>query len=492
MQQKQKALAIITVGIVMFAAIIAFLYSRSLQISGLAQILPMQKTVAYIEFPTPLENADELKIKLNKTLKIDWTSGVIPWAGEKTAFAFISNEKNALCPLMLTSPRSGKDAYNFLEKYQNSQKQIGQSLLENTTVYSTPVIHFALIGQTFAVTPSKTCLEALIKDNNQPAPKLNTNGAFIKLRKSLTGEYFAYIKMPQGQELIAASIGEYAQNMPDIMADTLAALGISANKYGDKWHGKSYAIFAKEIPQEQGQAYRALTLPFIPQDFDLFVSGQDLAAQIKKMDSLAGLGEKKRLKLKDLINAFAQEYLPGLNFEKDLAPLISKEFSVLASGGKALLVSQIQPDSAQIDALFESFAKNAAALTPRKKQFTLLDGTTAFELVPDSADFQIFKTLFENIEIKGLDLKDDIGLYAAVIQNKLFLSNNLTMLRKAALLAKETAENLRNGEKYKNLLQPILKNPELLGIANLQGAAFGFSKRTFTDHMETSFTLMVE
>ena len=64
------------------------------------------------------------------------------------------------------------------------------------------------------------------------------------------------------------------------------SIGITAENNENIWQGRSYAINSREIIVQNEQAYRAILLPFLPADFEIILSGQNLPSQINKMNSL--------------------------------------------------------------------------------------------------------------------------------------------------------------------------------------------------------------
>ncbi len=233
------------------------------------------------------------------------------------------------------------------------------------------------------------------------------------------------------------------------------------------------------------QSYKALILPYLPAESDILISGQNLPMQIEKISSMFDKNDNLP-GIKLLLNLVKEKYLENVDFEK----LFGSEFAFTMDDKKALVVTLIQNQNEfeqKVAALRTAFQKINGGGATNKREVVLPDGTKAKELIPNSAKSNVYEETFFGIKINGM-----AGIFDAFSQNKWFVSNNLNTLKKSLLLTKEPGINFRESPLYRTTLQPILKNPELLGIAKTPIGTFGFSKRTFSYHMETDFTFVLK
>ncbi|GEM_PF-6245271 len=488
LKQKQAGIILITLGIFLFAFIVTFLYFNVIRIPGFPELLPSQETIGFVEFPTALEDA--FSQKLNETLGVDWNKDVLPWAGEKSALAILKD------PFLLIQIRSLEQSFSFLRNFKNPSKEIHESKLSGITAFSTPQIHFAFLSDVLVIAPSEKSLEIFLAHQSSFNQHLSSNSDFIRIRQNLGGPFFVYVKPRELHSGVYSLLSQTVPSMP-FFTQAFPALGISAEKQNNAWGGKSYAVLEKNLPSEPSFAYRAALLPLLPADIDMLISGQNLSSQLKKIDTLVP-ADTPLPKLAHLMKIFAQTYLPDTNFEKDIAPLITREFALTAKGNNVLFVTEIADQilAAKIDALRSSFQKISGRFTPRAREIVLPDGTKAAELIPDSSKVKSFEEMFGGVEIKGFLFGKNGAVYDAFTQGKWFISNDFETLKKALQLTKETGPSFRESALYKDSLRPILKNPELAGVAVLPpgkfpGGIFSFSKRTLQDHMETNFIFVI-
>ncbi|MBI4994542.1 hypothetical protein HZC21_02765 [Candidatus Peregrinibacteria bacterium] len=483
-RQKEIGITLIILGIALLISIIGYLYSFSSEIKGFSQFLPANDTVLYFEFPAVLDSNGALTQKINQFLNIDWNKDVVPLgaseasakqlnrpkgetiAGEKGAFAFLkNNDSKRIFPAVFLQVKSREQALQFLSDYKKLPADNEIVFLDEDTLFLASSLYKPSSGA-----------------------RLSENKEFIRLRQNLKSSWFVYADTKNFGPEIENLISQIVPYMPFTLS-AFKAVGISAENSGAIWQGHSYAINQNDFLVKNEQAYRALLLPFLPSDFNFVVSGQNLPGQIAKMDILSNQQAGKPL-AKDFLSVFKKQYFGSENFER----LFSKEFAAAINGNKVLILAE-SAEKNQGDSLefFRSaFIKNAESFTLRMREVELPDGTKAKEFIADSSRAKTFQEDFYGIKINGSLIGDKNAIYDAATQGKLFISNDLSTLKKSLLLTRERGLNFRETSAYREFLQPIFKNPELAGIAASEEGTFSFSKRTFGDHMETSFIFMIK
>lgn len=465
-RQRGIGITLIILGTVLLVSVTGYLYSKNNGIKGFSQFLPAEDTVLYFEFPAVLDENGTLTQKINQFLNIDWNKDILPFAGEKGAFAFLKNsETKRIFPAIFLQIKSGNETIRFLSDFKKLPVDIETVLLDDNTLL--------LTSSSYA--PSSDA-------------RLNENKDFIRLRQNLNSEWFAYANTKNFTPEIENIMSQFLPQMP-FSFPAFRAVGIGAENHENIWQGRSYAINSREIIVKNEQSYRAILLPFIPTDFEIALSGQNLPAQINKINSLQGENGAEP-KISDFLAAFKEKYLNGTDFEN----LFSKEFAVAINGEKILAVSESSGSTQekQIALLRSAFIKNAGILDTTMREVTLPDGTKAKELVPDTSAIKTSTENFYGIQINGILLERGKAVFDAETQNKLFISNDLTALKKSLLLTRESGGSMRETTLYREFLQPIFKNPEFAGIVISEEGIFSFSKRLFADHMETGFMFMVK
>lgn len=489
-------------GLFVSASIIAFFYLRSLRSEGFPELLPASATAVYVEFETRMDEL--LANKLNAAFDVDWNKEITEWAGEKSAFAFLSapknNRENELLPFLLVKTDSFEKALEYVKNHKNKNGQIKEIPNKNIRTFATAAVNFSVIGDTMIFAKNLEDLEILAQYQTIGHKRLDANDNFMKTKRNLADPQSIFL-YAQPKSIPPQTIRSFTNYLPAarFFAMPFPAIGIAAEKTEDAWQGKSYAISETQTAASQDQAYRARLLQYLPPEADLLISGQNLAGQIQKTDSLSNAANAadQLPPLKSIIATFAKTYFENIDFDTDVFPLFSKEFAIIADGNKILVATETEKKISQdcVEKLRAAFIKTInGKLTPEKRDIMLPDNTKAQEWVPASSDAKQFQETFEGITINTLLFKDgngEIGIFDAFAQDKLFIGNNSNLLRKALLLTKEPGPNFRESSLYRNSLQPILKNPELMGIGKLPLGTFSFSKRTHPDHMETDFRFVV-
>lgn len=487
-KKKQIGIILIILGAFALIFIFVFLYFRVIKIPGFPELLPSKQTIGIFEFPAP---SDEMLTKqFEENLQISWAKDISPWSGQKGAIVLLKNQE--IYPIGLLQVTSIEKAFEFMRNYKNKDKKIKEIKINNITAFETPAINFSFISNILIASPSPKNLAEFLSAQNSLEKHLSTDRNFAKIRQNAVLPYFIYIKPKEIPALIYAELAKF---LPQTPAYTLSfpEIGISFDKTEKTIQGTSYAAFENNILLDAEQAYMANLLKILPQDFEILISGQNLQSQLKKISALTEkVQELPKLSL--VKKLLAESYFPGVDFEKEIEPLLAKEFAFAVEQKKVLFVTELanQTLMQNIEKLRAAFEKTAGYFSPVPKEVTLPDSSAAYELVPEPRKVNKFEEIFNGITIKGFSFnKDGLGVYDAVTQGKWFISNNLTMLKKSLLLTMEPGLNFRDSAIYKTSLQPIMKNPELLGVSVLPQGTFSFSKRSFADHMETDFVFVL-
>lgn len=485
--QMKKRLLII-VATVVVCALGAFLYFQLTRGTSFPEFLPANTTIGYISFSTAFEDAPEARIFLNEQLNIDWDKDAAPWIGDDAAVAFV---KDAVTPLILAHTRSPDIALATLTSFHNASQEIKEKRVGKTSIYSTPSLHFAFIGTTVLVSTTQNAVEALLIAQAPLTSRLSNDSHFIEVHKGSTSPYFAYLHpalIPKSGLSMLSNLAGVWPEWPFI--GELPAIGVSAWKVGGNWQGTSYTALNSLLTLEPEQAYRATLLSLVPPDTAFMLSGQDLPSQLNKLSMLQ---EKNAPSVAVLVRTFMRNYFGKTATEMILIPLLSKEFLFAQSPAGTLFAAQVPSsvNDATLASLREAFIKNAAQFTPKERVVTLKDSSQAAELVPDPSRITVIRESYEGTTIHGVLLGHTLGLFDAVIAGKWLVSDNIELVKNAIALTrgKISDRDFRDSSVYRDSLQPILKNPELLGIAVFPQGVFSFSKRTFASHMETDFVV---
>lgn len=531
-KQRKVGLIMVIFGVFCLIGLGIYFVFQSARVTGISELLPAEETVAFIESTGRLPS--EIELKINETFGLFWERDVAPWASGKAALAFLAQAQEQvsaaqpkLIPYAFVETNSLEKAFDFLKKYKNPGAIIKENAGCGAAAFDTPAISFAFfdqkdapfgringlghprlgmasglgltsprLGLAVAISPSASGLQVLCGKQSASVKHLNSDADFIKARQNLAKPLFVYLKPKRLPRESLGLIAKYLPRLPFVNF-SFRTLGVAIEKNENVWNGASYAINDENIPPSAQQPYRALLLPLLPPDSELVLSGQNLPSQIDKIDALMKDKDELIPRLAFLIDLFTGKYLPGVNFEKDLAPIMSAESALSINGSKILFITQL-PDSTYLNLAEKArsaFEKTAANFSPMEREVILPDGTKAAELAPNPYGVQKISEDFGGTKITGFIFgqKGKSGeIYDALSADKWFISNDLSTLKKALQLTKEPGINFMESVRYKNYLNPIMKNPELLGMAVLPNGVFTFSKRMHADRMETGFIFVIE
>lgn len=498
MTQKQKKAGILMIvfGSLMLFAILSLLFFKAGRLQGLPDMLPSDETIFYLEFPA--NPGQEVARKINEILNINWEEKVMPWVSGKSAFALITKSglttENSFAPILLIKVEEKEKALQTLLPDAGNNAEFEKNKIYSSNIPEIGPIYFVLKTDTIAISTDEETVRNFEAQQFNSKTQLSNNASFIRIRRNSDAPFFLYANPNKIPKSFYSFIGEYSEQAP-FFTFAFPALGIGARKTENGFIGKSYALFSRDISLVQEEPYRAALLPLLPPDPDAVLSGRDLGNQLDKISALIK-DNASVPQLDGIFSALTQRYFPAgdSDFANKIKKLAAKEFAVSINQNKVLFVAEIFGNEMQnqTDALRNSFKAGFAQFSPSKRKVILPDGTEAFELFADVSLVKVYDEKFLDTQINGIIAGENSSIFDAVIQNKWFVSNDISTLKKALLLTKEPGLSFRDSSHYKKALQPILKNPELAGVSVLKDFVFGFSKHTFADHMETDFSFVLE
>lgn len=465
------------------------------EIHGLPEIFPAEEVVLYSEFPLSTPPA-ALKPLVDKA-GVFWDRDIAPWVGNQGAFALLKGTDGLLSPLFVFETKDITAARNFFVHYQNPTGAFSTEVVGGYSLFETDRIHVAFDETRALVAPSRALLNEVIEMQNRSRKHLGQLDSFIEVRRRMSAPYRLYVELDTLGSQITNFVSQYVPRMP-FETSPFSHLGVEFAAEGNRFKGATFALMKHTIASSRDEKYNAVLLPYIPSDIDLVVGGQDLTLQLEKSATISRLNAGTPT-LDQVVSAFMKSYLPGLDFKRDVGPVLADEFAIGGKGDELLFVVRVDVEhyGPLLSAIEAAYAKAAEKFAPGVQDVVLADGTKAQEYVPDPTNVRMVTEEFEGITIRGIVSGKTNHLYSAITQGKWFISSDTTILKNALLLTKKSGNSLSESQLYKESLAPILLNPELVAVTRLKLGKFlhgtlSFGKRTFTDHMETHFTFVLE
>lgn len=487
--QKRTGLILIGLGAFLALFILIFFYFQIVRIPGFPEFLPAKQTAIYAEFPNELSDSDPISKALNDTFKLNWSKEVGSWGVDRSAIALIKDtESKTLIPYVFIKAASTEDALIFFRKYQNPVGSLKEYSIDGIRAYSAPNLHFVFLSGVCVISTSQENLTKFINLQSGFTSYLGGDTNFKRTYEKTSSSYYVYAQPDLIPRDLYYPLAKAVPQMP-ILLPSFSSMGIGATKKDNQFFGKSFGILHTKLEEKPSVNYRAALLPFLPDEFSLLIAGNNIAAQLSDLDELfsANVGWPAPTKIALLL---ANTYLPNVGFVADILPLIQGEFASILKEDKFLLITDLTnvvDAEKKITSIADAFKITAGRFTPKLRDVILPDGSGASELVPDPTMVKTYNETFNNIQIKGF-IMNDFKIYYAVADSKWFISNKNDLLKSSLLLTKGQGTSIRDSNYYKKYLQPILKNPELLGISILPQGVFSFSKQMKDDVMETNFT----
>ncbi|MBP9718015.1 hypothetical protein KBD59_01840 [Candidatus Gracilibacteria bacterium] len=492
LERLDRARILIMGGLCTLLLIVGYFSLAPQPIKGVSEFILAQRTLLYIQMaPTvPPQVADFL----DKTLEADYTKTIQPLVTQLTLLS-LQQDQSAESILVLDS----EQPQEVLAKLNESSDHQKTDLAIKNATYTAYIGKNNVItqnGSYIIITPSIQALQRILEGIHAPVGgTLNNDPDFARLVHELPEPYFIFGRPGDISDYITQLSSLYLPT-PLLQDLSYRAVGIGARYENNVLLGKMIGLLPTSLQRAEEKAYRAILLPYIPLDTELLIGGQQLNTQLEKS---APHGNE----LNRIIENTISTYLPGSDAEKEIYPLMDDEFafSKNAETWAFLLQLNTRHENELVNVLWDRFLTGAQLLRTTQKPVTIVDGTEGEELFPAETKLTDTTITFQDIIIHQLDLGKDGQLFQAVAQDKLLLSNDLEQIKKIIVLTQELGHSTRESELYTKMLQPILKNPELFGAGymNLSQNApyilhglkstFGFSKRTFTDYIETQFSL---
>lgn len=488
-----QARIMIMSGLCVLLIVLGYFSIKPQPIKGIPEFIPAQRTVLYLKVPAKLPT--QMTAFMDKTLATDYTKNLQPLL-KNTTLISLSYESASESILVFESEAPELLLQKLLEisKRKPRETHIGS---DTFTFYSDDVNTLTTYHEFIVVAPSDESMTRLFQENAQTLKSsLNLDPNFVRLVTQCNNDFFFFANTT-GRAGYLTQLSSLYLPTPAVQDIPYRAIGIGGSYHDEQFKGRFIGLLPTSTPITEEKPYRALLLPYVPVDTELLIGGQQTITQLQKIGTT---------QLQNIIEKTLSLYLPGSSLSGDIAQLFDREFVFSKNGDRWMLLLQLtnRHDVEVARNVWQNFLEGARRIVTTKKPTTIADGTTGEELWPAENSLQETTTNFEGVVISQLDLGEGRLLYKAVSQDKLIISNHLEDIKKVILLTKEPGRSARESELYTRMLQPILKNPELFGAGYIRLAedapyllngfkgVFGFSKHTFSDSIETDFTLSIQ
>ncbi|MEZ4086772.1 MAG: DUF3352 domain-containing protein [Candidatus Gracilibacteria bacterium] len=502
-RQKIRGGILIAIGLGAIIFIAFFLFSKFFQPQPLAEILPAEQTLGFVEVnidgkSQQVEQFSELLRShavyqrggiialLNQVFPVSFTNDVEPWLGRQIGLAALTNQEGSMTPLLFIESNDHEATLDFLKArtLDVQNESIVETEHQNGTIYSFEMSQqfaFTFVQHYLLVAPTVEDLQNFY-DHYYDQPRLIEHEKYRKVANNLArgGLAFAYIDMEKlfetlekdkkfvslkGQELLAFK--------PYTSLFTAEGLTIFAEK--DRFTAQTYTSLNKEALNGEPyvtfeEDYQSELLKYLGEDPIIVIGGHDFTAEWSRIEELFKSGTKTPALLFDGTVEAQKDRFFGKNIgiKEDLYPLLTGEYAFSIENSledpqiSVLLKLKNADDIPRFERVVNEFINVSGVFSPIVQEVELPDGTIAQEIVASPEQIEESTKNHGQATVTSLRLGNTgIQIHYTIIDNTILASNSEENLQKIIDRVQGTeSENLTTTHAYERHIQPIIRNAD--------------------------------
>lgn len=514
--QSSKAIAL-TFATILLVLIGFFLYHKFTQPQSIAEILPAEKTIGFLEInidpmdsqtqqafkqlkKTPQYQEIETKVKAISLLQnIDLVADLAPWIGRRAGIALFKDNAGInvqVTPLLFIENRSQPETLKFMKSLAiNADDTLNEKTHQKHQVYNFTLgqtVHFTFINNYLVIGRTEKDIHTIIESQFSPEPKIASTSQFHRVRNNLPSTNFAFAysnfdntreALSKNSKLIKLKLQELKSAFPYL--SLIDGVGVVAVAEENKI---SLQYFNALDPQElNGQelistdiTYRPHLTKFIEKDIAFFAGGRDLATQIQVVTEILRQEKTPSNFENDINNLFQRLFGAEVSLTQDIFPLLDAE--VAFSQGISdefndfkFIIELNEPtaDKAKFRKAVAAFKKIAARFVTKKVERILPDGTQTMELVANPEAVEVFQTPYSGYNIESIKMGDNPwGVHFVFIKHQgqevAIISSKLDSIKKTIDLIKNQAPSLNENPLYINEVTRFISHADALVFFNFK------------------------
>ena len=502
-KQKIRGGILIAIGLGALIFIAFFLFSKFFRPQPLAEILPADQTLGFIEVNVDgesqqVEQFSELLSNhavyqrggmialLNQVFPVSFTNDVEPWLGRQIGLAGLTNQEGITTPLIFIESSDHEATVEFFKArtLDVQNESMIETEYQNGTIYSFEMSQqfaFTFAEQYLVLAPTPEDLE-LFFDGYYDQPRLIENEKYRKVANNLSrgGLAFAYIDLEKlfetlekdkkfvslkGQELLAFK--------PYTSLFTAEGLTIFAEK--DRFTAQTYTSLNKTVLNDEPyvtfeEDYQSELLSYLGEDPIVLIGGHDFTAEWSRIEEIFKSGSKTPALLFDgTVEAQKDRYFgESIGLKEDIYPLLTGEYAMSIENSlenpqiSVLLKLKDSNDIPRFERVVSEFIKVSGVFSPIEQEVELPDGTIAREIVASPEQIEQSTKNHGQATITSLRLGNTgIQLHYTIIDNTILASNSEQNLQQIIDRVQGTAStNLTTTHAFERHIQPILRNAD--------------------------------
>ncbi len=454
---------------------------RTIATEDIAEILPADKTIAYVEFSDfkrlKPEEKGQIFDLISQPFGLDLGEALNAFGTGRAALTY-TNEDSTLTPLLVLEARSEKKALNYFESLllENESFTI---LGDESNIYgfnSGQAFSFKLAAPYVFLSPKEALLSNLEVLEGE---SLSESEGFIETINNLPRRnwLFAYAKVKD----IELSGDIALKNIIEPLKATVnhAALSVRRDHQGLHFNtflnvdGQMLSLEEEEVGEKF--AYR-LTDYILDNDLAFYAGGTDLENEWQNtLESISNLNPAYGIILEGLLRAQIDKVFgQNVDLRDDLYPLFEGEYAfgfgkdddhhkitlVLGHDDKAFAERKLEK-------MAQGFKFIAAKFAPKISRITLPDGTESVELVPDDSKIQTTNEKIEGYEVVCSEVPEKaVGFCYSVTDEIILITTSKEALLQSLNPDKETSRLLSENPSFRKSLANLSKVNDELSYVN--------------------------
>jgi hypothetical protein len=512
----------------LFVYVSMLLFSSAFRPTPLAEILPEDQTVAFLEINTNIDHTQLVKAKellqetdssideklslIEDLINTSVDENIKPWLGRQLGLAellYSKGEEGEALATVYFVETIGKQqtestlemiADNNLSEFEDTGSEAGKIsklTLRNPSEDRSQdhQIYTAFIGNYLVIAPDTPVgLDILLKAQTEGYPKVADSAKYEEVydKTPFNKIAFIYLNFDHEQSSLMQKYGVYTESK--LLNSAVQPFALIFNSEGLALTAKdNYFEIESFMNLEESflganrfvtyqENYDADLTQFTPENLDVFWGGKNIERQIKRIIALLSEGNKTTNEVfEGVLNSYTEKYFgSSVSLIEDIYPLIQNEFALGVRMGEEknnyLLVLELSSpteDAIRLQKIANNFISSGAVFEPHIEKRELEDGTIAQEIVATPEELIKSESKYNDVVIYEMQTESGgWGIYYTVFKEKAFISTNKGYLEESLSLAltgsiEGEQNSLMNSEIYDLHISPALSKLDEVAYFNI-------------------------
>ena len=443
-------LVILAIGIFLLIIFIFYVVVFSYSQKTIANFLPAEQTVAYLEFEDfsfqpklqddIVFNKEQFQQTLKSAFNIKEEADITSWARDRFGIALIKSDNSENTPVLFVQTGNRHKALNFFKELTLPDEELEKSDNSNSAIYSYSQgqsFNFTFIGPYVLIAKTPKPLETIQQIYLDNSAVLKSQTDYQKSFGNLPRQSWirGYIDF---QSLHTDNIA--INNIIEPLKHVINHFALTIRKNPNGFHFNVFANLNKDLlslNEDYGKKTRfayKLTDYISSKDLALYIGGADLSQEWQNtLLTISNLNPAYGIILESIIraqvtNVFGNE----VSLRNDFYPLFEGEYALAISVKEdslldvSLILSSTDQDFAEVklSKMMKGFKYLAAKFAPKLHTVTLPDGTISRELIADTSRTEETAEIYEGYDVHCIDVTNSSSGFCYTVTDELIIMTN--------------------------------------------------------------------